>query len=59
MHESTAKLIGWLPYSLEEGAAEAEHALDALAPDATADDAIKALEHAFGRLHSAAKGLLR
>ena len=54
-----AKLAGWTPYSLEEGAAQAEAALDALEPGAEPDVAVKALDHAFGRLASAAKGLLR
>lgn len=59
MDESTAKLIGWLPYSLDEGVAEAEAALSALEPGADPDVAVQALEHGFSQLGSAARGILR
>jgi hypothetical protein len=48
-----------LPYSLDEGVAEAEAALDALEPGADADVAVQALERSFSRLGSAARGILR
>lgn len=59
MDESLAKTMGLLPYSLDEGVAEAEAALDALEPGAEADVAVQALERSFSRLGSAARGILR
>ena len=59
MDESLAKVMGLLPYSLEEGVAKAEHALDALTPGVDPDVASKALDDGLDRLASAARGLLR
>ncbi len=59
MDESLAKLIGTLSYSLGEGVAKAEHALDALTPGVDPDAATKALDNGLDRLASAARGVLR
>ncbi len=59
MDESLAKMIGCLPYSLDEGVAQAEAALNALDLSADADVSVQALEKSFSRLASAARGMLR
>jgi hypothetical protein len=59
MDDSLAKTMGLLPCSLEEGATEAEAALNALEPGADADVSVKELEKSFYRLGSAARGILR
>ncbi|MBY0568307.1 MAG: hypothetical protein K2P70_13415 [Hyphomonadaceae bacterium] len=59
MDDSLAKTMGLLPYSLDEGATEAEAALNALEPGADADVSVKQLEKSFYRLGSAARGILR
>jgi len=59
MDESLAKQMGLLPYSLDEGVAHAEHALDALTPGMDPDVASEALDDGLNRLASAARGVLR
>lgn len=59
MDESLAKMMGQLPYSLDEGVAQAEHALDALTPGVDPDAASEALDDGLDRLASAARGVLR
>jgi hypothetical protein len=59
LDDSLAKTMGLLPYTLEEGVAKAEHALDALAPGMDPDAASKLLDDGLDRLVSAARGVLR